>query len=481
MNAATLAQASGLPSASGTTITDGFQMRGAWQLVKLVFLGLPLFRFFTVLGLLLIPVALIGYQYSRILAFGISIYLCITILGIPYAGAVPQLRRLLSNQRLTLLPGIAFTSVLLALLLATLLAISLPFAMWVCDIPQPVGAIGLRIFTIATIYAAFTWFGMTNRTAAYSFGILPLLFLGTLQVLNSNFPGWWQQPAVVFGSFGASILAWLWALLALRGRQRFATLSLSMSQSGSAGTDYQQQLSYQPWLYRVRSVPSAATVLLGYPGDWRGRLESVGFSLILMPAIFASLAWFLGRDDRHSGEWLEMFVFMHLAITAFTPFAWGELTARSRCLWLRHGGTRASLWQFLEGQLRLSFLFMTACSSIMVMLVTTVGERVDSRIFLLALLLTLSSMLHNACYSVMVRLRHWAAWMQIVYMIVLTTALAFGVYWLHAYVPAAWSLLVSPILVVLALVYRSLAKGSFVQVDWLRLKPLVVSRNTAAG
>jgi hypothetical protein len=194
MNAATLAQASGLPPASGTAISDGFQGRGAWQLARLVFFGLPLFRFFTAAGLLLIPVAVIGYQYSALFAFGISMYLCITMLGIPYVGAIPQLRRLLSNQRLVLLPGFAYTCVLLALFLAALLALSLPLAIWICDIPRPAGVIGLYIFTLATIYAAFVWFGMTTHNAANSFGILPLLFVGAMQVLSKSFPGWWLHP-----------------------------------------------------------------------------------------------------------------------------------------------------------------------------------------------------------------------------------------------------------------------------------------------
>lgn len=468
--------------AAAAMVTDGFQPRAAWQLARLLFVGLPLLRFFFLLGLILVPVAVIGYQYSRAFAFGIAIYLCITALGIPYIGAVPQLRKLLSNQRLCLLPGFAFSCVMLVLLLATLLAAALPLAMWICGVPISGSTLGMHIFTVATLYAGFTYAGMSWSRGNWLFSILPMLLLGGVHLLNRNVPGWWLYPPVQLGSFGLSVAAWAWALIALRGRQRFGSVLQGSLQAAGSGNDYQQQIAYQPWLYRLQQMPSPETLLLGFPGSWRGRVQNFAFILLLSPLICAGLFWFLGRIGKGMASWFDLLLLFHFFMTAFMPFAWGELAARSRSLWLRHGSQRASLWQFLEAQLWRNYLLMFAFSALLASLKLLHVDTPEQRPSVLLLLaLAYGGALHNGYYSLMVRLRHWNVWQQILYFSLLIPGLGLLVITLRESLPAAWALVGSPVLLLLAAGYRHLAKHSFRQVDWLKLKPLRLSRNTAGG
>jgi hypothetical protein len=465
---------------------EGFHWQGALPLANYLLTGLPLLRFFTFAGLVLLALAVIAWPFSRIVAFGLAMWGGMFLVGFPYLGAATQLRVLVANRRLGLLPGFAFTCTLLLLAWTTLLAVLFPLIILLCGIQLETELVALRIFIIATLFSIFSCALLRSRRLPMVTSTLPLAGLGALYWLNRIAPGWWFNPQVALALFSLCVTAWAVMLFAVRGRQHFARVRpVPVFAAGfipaGVGQDNQEQYDWQPWLFPQRSLPPAATLLLGHAGDWRGRCQHLGVILLLSPAFCATLLWFVFRTGTVRSIWLDIFLFLHLCIAGILPLIWGELAARTRWLWLRHGTQRDNLWQALERELWRNLLLLamsTTVAGLQLWLVDMAGWARTAGLFLV---LPLGGGLHNAYFSIMVRTRLWAGWLQVVGMLAVVSTLAVLAFVMRGSPPGTWVLAATTILLTLAAIYRSLARGSFAQVDWLRLKPLAVSRNTAAG
>lgn len=454
----------------------GVHPHGLLQLARLVFLGLPLFRFFTLLGLGLLPVAVIGWFFSPLFAFGVGIYLWICVLFLPYIIAPPMLRSLLGQRRLGLVPGFAFNCGLLLLLMVLALSAA-PLLAWLAGIPNT-SLLGLRVFIAASAYTGLLMLILPSRHAPALFATLPIMIFLGLRLLAPRLLPLWFNPALLLVLFAVAVAGWALWLLRLRGPHQLAPVQQQFSGSAVAGRDYQQALQLQPWLYRFHRPPAAPSLLLGHPAGWGGRALQIAHLVLMSPLLCTAMIWLMGNADDGAQAPLKLFFLFHLGMIAFVTFSWGELPARARLLWLRLDGDRRAQWAFLERQLWCSYAVMTGITLTLLLTATLLTDMVSTWPWAV---LALAASLHNGYFGVLQRLRGWSGWTQLLYLLLTSgiigacTALAYGLQFAQPALAAV------PVLLALTWLYRHLAAARFATVDWLKLKPARLSRNTAAG
>lgn len=456
--------------------SDGVNPRGLLQLATCIQSALPLLSYLALLGLLLLPVAVWAWFQARtpVLGFGIGLLACGFSLGLPFLVAPMLLRGMLGQRSLALAPGFAFNCGLL-LLLWTLVLAALPLLVaWLCRIPVG-GLLGLRVFLVLSGYVALMTWMLGSPRVQLLFSVVPLLLFLGVQAFAARLAPLWYSPGALLVLGGGALAGWISWLWRLHGRHHFSRLPSHFNSGLNPGQDYRQLLGGQRWMFVLRRFPAAATLLLGHPGSWAGRFLQYGQMVLLTPLLCSTMLWFIERGGPGKA-FLPLLLLFNLGTLTFTPFVFGELAARARCLWLRVDGDRSQLWRFVEQQLLRNYVVLYGISIALATGVLLVHPALGAHWPWAVLVLAAS--LHNGYFSLMARLQHWG-WGQLLYMLpvcggsaaLLALALTRGL-------PYPALLPVAPLLL-LAWLSRQRAARAFRHVDWLGLKPARLSRNTA--
>lgn len=456
--------------------SDGVNPRGLLQLARCIVGARPLLKYLALLGLLLVPAALLLRLWADAprLGFGLGLLGCVLALGLPLLVAPMLLRGLLGQRSLALSPGFPFNCGLLLLLWTLALAAVPALLAWLWDIPIG-GLVGLRLFLGVSLYVGLLTWMLGSPRAPLLFSVVPLLLFLGVQALAARLLPLWYSPGALLLLGGGALAGWAGWLWHLHGRHHFSRLPQQFNGSLDGGQDYRQLLGEQRWLFSLTSEPPAATLLLGHPGSWLGRFLQYGQMLLLTPLLCTTLLWFIELNGPGK-DFLPLLLLFNLATLTFTPFAFGELAARARCLWLRVDGGRSTLWRFVEQQLLRNYVVLFGISVVLASGVLLVHPALAAR-WPWALLVLVAS-LHNGYFSLLARLQQWS-WGQFLYLLpVCCGSVALFVLATTRGLPHPALLPVAPLLLLTALC-RQRAARAFRRVDWLRLKPARLSRNTA--
>jgi hypothetical protein len=477
-----LPQTATVPSQAVTASSSGTLAppRALLYLLHFLFTSHPIIKFVCYTGVFLLPVSLFGYFWSPTFAFGMGIYSYLAILVLPFLVAVVQQRILLGNRRLCLIPGFPLASGLTLLVMTTLLAAFLPLLGSLYGIQHLSSLLGIHVFVCASLYVAVLQFCLISRHALALLSFLPFLLILLIFQLSPYMDLVWRNPALMLLAFLLCLAVWG---LALRSLHAGSSFKAPFQQTGALllGYDYNQQFAPLSWQPRHSAIPSTPSLLLGFPAALTGRMLNMAANVLVSPLLCGVLMLFMwnssGKDTPYP---LRLFFLLHLFIVAIYPWAWGELAARSRLLWLRLDTDRTQLWQTLERQLWTQYAVMFSYT-LAFLLTPLLLEQGPGTLGWYMLLLALSASLHNGYLNMLARLEHWNSWVQVLSIISFLCAICVGLGYVafsDNYGPLTG---ISLGLLPLALWYRQRCKSSFASVDWVKLKPSAYKRGASGA
>jgi hypothetical protein len=401
-------------------------------------------------------------------AFVVSV-IAYFFLAFPYLLVWSPLRLLLANRRFALLPGFHVRVGLALLILTLLMAIYLPLSSRLFMLGAIGWPIAIRIFFICSCTillmqwaCASRWFGHVS-IGLFVLSITAFNFRGELSALA-------RTPGFDLALLSLSLLLWCLALRVLATRHLYAAPGKVAAAFALVGITANPVVfyGYSPGILRKIRSP-ATTLLLGYPDNLLNRI------CFCSPYILAVLTLVLMRRflPSKSDELSADFTFtISLAISSMSPaitLLHGQLVNNSRLLWLRRGGDRKDLWRFLERTLLSNFAIISLWWIAAALAVLAAPLPLKPHISTL-LPMVLAICLTTAYYGVAARAGQWNG----LWLIGLSSMLAALMYIATFKLPSL-ALLIT---LALSLLFRNLAKGYFLEIDWRSIKPLGAALRT---
>lgn len=443
---------------------------GLLHLLQFLFTSNSLIKFLSIGGCIVLPLALLSWFASKYFAYGLVIYIYIASLVLPYLLLAPATSLLLGSRRLALIPGFAFTAGIASFLLTALLAGIMPLFTWMLGITGVSPLLGVTIFVTASLYTAIMHFCLSSRYAPLLASSIPVAIVIGFFLIEERTGGLISRPASMLSLFILCIFGWLLALRRLYVRNSFKGMYRVQNTGLSRDYDYTRDSISGDWLFAGRNIPAASSLLLAYPATVPGRLVNTLATMLISPVMCALFLTILSLDEEPGLGFFSMLIIFNLFMSAFYPWAWGELLARGRLLWLRMAGDRSRFWRFIEGQIVVNYASMFSISVLLYALAWLLPALdAPGAIFLL---LSISAGLHNGYFNIMARARHWASWMQALGMILTLAATGAALVYAIKTEDYLFLQLLCPLLLMLTFVYRGSARRAFDEVDWLRLKPV---------
>lgn len=438
-------------------------MSTLWPLLRHLLCWQRVLHWLVMMGLAALALSpLVALLIDSHTAFGVFIYGYVAALALPLLAAPVAFRQLIGSRRLALVPHLPLQSGIAWLILTMLAAVGPALGgllYWPGSIhPQFVP----RMFIVASLYAALLQWALCSRYLVFLLSVGPfvlfflLLRVGPLLV----------APSATWATAGLCLAGWIGALQILRTRSDFRPLT----KVPLGSTDYLWgtmgwQLLSPGFIGRMRSA--SGTLLLGYPDGISGRLWFQFVNIILSPLLGVGLLYLVGFSNFQNPPNLFFFYLLFSMISAIAhSLANGELAARSRLLWLRHGGPRNEQWRLVDHTLLGNMLLL----ALLLLPQTLIGHFVltamENFSLLDYLLGTLSCYLLGSYFSLAARIYQWSLVAQFLIIVVLGPGVA--VSYNQDAVPL---LLLFPAVTMVALLFRSLARRRFLEVDWLQVKP----------
>jgi len=452
-------------------------------------LGLALLAAAVVVFFIINPDGPYPWDPYKLYPWGLSIYAWFFLLCVPYLFSPAAFRQLLSNRRIALVPWIQ-VSAGIALFLMTVLLTCLPPLSFVLLAPdyyvRMVRAFSpntpLMIFIIGSAYSLV----MQKILPLRNFGLIAAVIFRRIFILLSQYGevvgGVITDPLFLLAATGTCILGWIGSLVVL---SRVYLLRPTAAQGSVAAegwfsaTATSMDLGWSSRRFPGGVATPAGTLLLGYPDGTLIRIKRV-LDVSVMSPLLCSLFMYLVWNREYLAESIIPRIFLAISLMATVSVSMdaGELAARIRCLWLRHGGDRPALWHYLEGRLLRNFaLYFTGTVAICIAMLAFTG--LPGPLVLFYLVVTTCGSLFCAYLSLGMKINHWP-YIAVVISIILTLSVIIVSSMLVLLGQGYYSgFLISPTVLygcipggflVLALLLRGYARRGFLGIDWLEVK-----------
>ena len=219
-------------------------------------------------------------------------------------------------------------------------------------------------------------------------------------------------------------------------------------------------------------------VMLAYPATISIRLVNIAYVLIVSPLVCAILLKLVsGKQAANAPDFFNLFLLSSLCTGCISSWAYGEIGARARLIWLRIGGSRGLVWRQMEVQLCINIVLLSCLTLGVVLISTLLGKTGLMHYPLLIVACAFYDGYRNLC----ARVYGWSSPSQALLMLA-----SFGVVVVTVIAtfrnPELNLLFVIEIgMMAMAVLFRALSKIRFSHVDWQVVKPVLNKRAQAAG
>ena len=312
-------------------------------------------RWITGFGLVLVLLSIPIFLASEIFAIQGLLLGYLLSLAFPFTLTPMVFRELIANHHLALVPGFHLRAGIALLILTGLLSISFPFFLAInpARVVNPWSV--LVVFTVASFYVGIYQLILPSRFAIpltiISF-VLPFLLLFQYKALIHAV---FLDPRFLVTVSVISVLGWMYGLVVLSRTNYFLPPYQSSLTADSAEwftADVSAELNWVNWIVDGHPGTAAGTLLVGYPDGLANRIKwALSITVIspLLCSLFLVLLYVLGLKDLGEQNILaRLFLMLSLLLSIAVCLDYSELAARCRLIWLRRGGDRMSLWQFME-------------------------------------------------------------------------------------------------------------------------------------
>jgi hypothetical protein len=390
-------------------------------------------------------------------------------------------RMLIGNRRAAMVPGLRFfaTGALFLLALSGAALAAFVGTQFENRHPDP-WIVGQLAFAAISIYLLLTQWMVMRLATTMGFVVLPFIILGLLvpdgAIAQSLFVPWaWLALAG---------LGWLWLAIAIC-RPGTPRRWMSAGRAGPGPASGSQPYGIWPRplppLDPSRFATAPGTLMRGRGDHWRDRLTGTLTIVLLIPGMLSAFVVLLGvlSGNPERSRFGEVYIGVSLAFVCILPKAiFGEWPARMRLLWVRVAGDRPALWQRLERSLLQEIMLIVAIHlPVLAGYLALYGAPRDLLYFWLAA--AALGTLTSGYAGFLARISGWDFVEQAaLFLVIVVTFFLTGVALSNSAEPLTVFLLL-PLLLVLALSFRGLARSRFQRMDWCRVRPLRFPRLSA--
>ena len=391
--------------------------------------------------------------------------------GFPIVVGGAFYRQLIGNRRTALVPEFRFFATgALFLLALTGGAFAAIVSTQVISPPDPWHVAQLA-FAFISLYLLVSQWMVTRSATAIGFVFLPLFAFAFAASKGFGAP---QGVFAPWGWLALAGLGWLWLAFTVTRQgasHRMLAVRAAASAEGPGTRGFWPSIGAS--LDPSGFATAAGTLMRGRGDRWSTRFNGALTMVLLMPAVMSAAAVLLASmgGDAEERPFGVVFLGSSFALACVLPKAiYGEWPARQRLLWLRVGGDRPELWRRLERAL-LQEIGLIAAIHIPVAAGFLVLYDVARYLCFLYLAGAALCTLTSGYAGFLARISGWSFVGQgALYFVVVMTFLIGGIALWNSTDPRA-VLALLPLLLALALTFRTMARSRFRRMDWCRVRP----------
>lgn len=413
--------------------------------------------------------------------FFVLIFGSVLALAFPAMFAGLAYRQLISNRRFVMVPQMK--SVATAALLAFALICTL-MAYLITDtgrntVPQD---LALDASTVAQLsFAGITAYLLLSQWlivhALGGFIVLFLLPLAVIRVATSNGVLWSSLIANPWPLVALAAVGWFWLFVSVRGRalprsMRPVQWEMGTSTDPAAGTR-QWQPSFGPM------ASATGTLLRGVRDGWQNRVASASLALLTFPCAMLLVLWLIGKPVSDGADRIFptgfFLVWSLFGIVMQAEIVFREWPARLRYLWLRRAGDRSDAWALLEGTLIREVLLIGTVAAVIAIAFAFLSE---TRVLYLVLYVVgcVSLALIASYFGMLARISGWHQIIETLLAVLLMLFVFGNVVFAQAADAPARIFWLAPIVLIVTVLFRWLARNRVLRADWCAIRPLRETR-----
>ena len=395
----------------------------------------------------------------------------IALLVFPYLGLPGHFRTLLANKRLGLVPGFYLSAGIAVLLFTLVTSVYYQAMTLLLGLESLAPGTVLFFFIFASGYMTYTQLVMTSKYSPY-FMMAGTLFITYILFIIATQTGLAFVTTYDSAILTAALLAlagWCWTLYYVATHDRYSPARSIFMPCGD-------KESFQGvWNRHDRhplSSTTSGTLLLGLPDGLYPQLHGGVLWIMVFPGAMALM--FVLMNALVPGNPMPPATWSFLVASGFLggccTMANGEFAARSRLLWLRYGSDRGMLWRHMEKVLLRNWSCVYASALLIAILAAALSLFAGDVIlnYLLFIPVCAFFMLYLSLAS---RITGLPAILKAVIFMVCMVLVIWAVSRRasngHFYALNALEV----IMVLAGILLRTIARNSFLNIDWYQVRP----------
>lgn len=419
-------------------------------------------------GALLMVAALNALLLSPYVAFTISVLSFMGLLVAPFLSASLALRHIISSRSLGLIPYFALKAGLALLLLTLLTSAFLPMMGWLAGRPLMTLSWAPKLFVIASLFCALMQLLLPSRFLMVGFSVLPFAVVLLVNRFGLSLAALADNKNVVLAAVLLCLAGWAYALKLLAQQRGFKPV-LTATSTNFSNYNTMEGFGDMLGINLQGTATAAASLLFAYPASVPVRLFNVGFFVAFSPLLGT---WMISLMPTGAGKialpLVPAFLLMSFFCGCICCWDLGELGARARLLWLRLPGERSRIWRKLEQELWMNFALL---AGVLVLIVASVLLINPHQAYLpYYFMIIMACAFFDSYLNLCARLYQWPSLVQALVLLVSLGSIIVAVFYSLRFPEFSVLNLLAAGLLLLALLFRSLAKLRFSSVDWLVLK-----------
>lgn len=450
-------------------------MRGFARILLYFFTWRSVITGAVAVGAALLVLALNALLLSPYTAFSIALLAFVFLLVLPYLSAPIALRQMISSRSLAIIPYFALKAGFALLMLTVLLAGFLPLIGWLLDLAFINLWFGLLLFIIASLYTLATQLILPSKHSVIIFSLLPIGIVTLLNLSGDSLATLARDGDVVATVAAVVWLGWAYCLWVLTRQQAFAPAAQPADTALTQNHTLKSAGSFAGWDLEGK-LSAVGSLLFAYPASLPLRLINLGSYVLFFPLLSVGIMMLTtaGEPGALVVSHLQTFLLTSLFCGCISCYAFGEIGARARLLWLRLPGQRSNLWHKLERELWLNFFVLGAFALLIALaarLIEPTQEYLPHYVLILVAFASYDSYL-NLC----ARLFQWPSVVQAIVMIASIGTVVAAIYFSVRFPEPGVLVVLEIAMLLLTLALRQSAKWRFNSVDWLVLKHAISKR-----